>query len=104
MFLHPFSISHICLQEPQGKKLPQAHASGLSISANFDSGNIKTVAMPPLGSADDNSSPQEIVLEISPDPYCEADGREHYQWYHFRASGVRSKACVFKVRNAGGAR
>mmetsp|Transcript_26444 Transcript_26444/g.44293 ORF Transcript_26444/g.44293 Transcript_26444/m.44293 type:complete len:411 (-) Transcript_26444:590-1822(-) len=68
----------------------------VKISSAFDSGNIK-VAEPP--SVKDTYV--DIGLEIVPDPFCEIDNQAHFQWYYFRASGVLSQTCKFRVKNAG---
>lgn len=50
----------------------------IHIGSAFDSGNIIVI------SADD---PQNIQLQIKPDPDCKKDGRAHFQWFHFQVSG-----------------
>jgi murein tripeptide amidase MpaA len=70
-----------------------------SISAAFDSGNIevKDVAC----GADDAHT---FTLKIRPDAYTHGtDKTAHFQWFHFRASGVRGKKCTFVLENAGDA-
>ena len=51
---------------------------GISISAAFDSGNIEVVDTPGKG---------HVRLRIRVDA-----GGEFFQWFHFRASGVRGQA------------
>ena len=70
-----------------------------SISAAFDSGNIevKDVA---CGSEDAHT----FTLKIRPDAYTHGtDKTAHFQWFHFRASGVKGKRCTFVLENAGDA-
>lgn len=64
----------------------------LWLSAQFDSGNIEVV---------DASNPQDIQLRIRPEPFCEADDKAHFQWFHFRVSGVRGQDLAFRILNAG---
>jgi murein tripeptide amidase MpaA len=59
------------------------------ISSAFDSGNMDVL---------DASDPGSVRLAIRPDV-----GGEHYQWFHFRVSGVRGVACRFRITNAKGA-
>jgi murein tripeptide amidase MpaA len=59
----------------------------VNISAAFDSGNIRVVA----------AQGDRIDLEIVKDH--ESD---FYQWFHFRAAGVRGKTVTFRILNAGG--
>lgn len=51
----------------------------IQISSAFDSGNIEVV------NATDAAN---IQLRIRPDPYCEADGCAHFQWFHFQVSNA----------------
>jgi murein tripeptide amidase MpaA len=57
------------------------------ISDNFDAGNIEVV---------DASDPSEVVLRIRKDA-----GSDHFQWFHFRVTGVRGTALRLHLRNAG---
>ena len=59
--------------EPAGLLQPQ-----LQISCAFESGNIEVI---------DATDPSNIRLAIRPDPYCEKDGRQHFQWFYFAVSG-----------------
>jgi murein tripeptide amidase MpaA len=59
----------------------------VQISAAFDSGNIRLIA----------TQGDRIDLEIVKDH--ESD---FYQWFHFRAAGVRGKKLTFRILNAGG--
>ncbi|KAK3264403.1 hypothetical protein CYMTET_26856, partial [Cymbomonas tetramitiformis] len=68
----------------------------VGICSTFDSGNIKLVG--PISVA---SGVHNVPLEIIPEMFTEVDGRAHFQWYHFRASGVKDKKCCFKIVNAG---
>ena len=47
-----------------------SNSGGLHINSNFDSGNVDVVNM-----ADETN----IELNIHEDPYCETDGRAHFQ-------------------------
>lgn len=58
----------------------------MHISSNFDSGNIQV-----LGIDGDTAR-----LAIRPDA-----GDEHMQWFHFRLSGVASRAVTLRIENAG---
>jgi murein tripeptide amidase MpaA len=59
----------------------------LSISSEFDSGNIE------VKSSDD---PLRVKLSIRPDV-----GGEHLQWFYFRVSGARDQALRLHLTNAG---
>ncbi len=59
----------------------------MHISANFDSGNIEVV---------DASDAANVRLNIRKD--TESD---FFQWFHFRAVGVRDTDCAFRIENAG---
>jgi len=59
----------------------------MKISSNFDSGNIEVV---------DASDPADVRLRIRKDTAA-----DFFQWFHFRASGVRGIDCRFSILNAG---
>lgn len=59
----------------------------MHISAAFDSGNIEVLAPPADGT---------VRLAIRKD-----HASDFFQWFHFRASGVRDRACRFVIANAG---
>jgi len=59
----------------------------MKISSNFDSGNIEVV---------DATDPGDIRLRIRKDT-----ASDFFQWFHFRAAGVRGTACRFTIENAG---
>lgn len=59
------------------------------ISSQFDSGNIELV---------DITDPSNIRLRIRKD-----HNSDFYQWFHFRASGVKDQFCRFVIENAAGA-
>jgi len=61
-------------------------ASGIAVSAIFDSGNIEVV---------DSTRPDDIHLRIRDDA-----GGEHRQWFHFRVSGVRGVSLKLHIDNA----
>ena len=70
-----------------------------SISAAFDSGNIEVSDV--ACGADDAHT---FTLKIRPDAYTHGtDKTAHFQWFHFRASGVKGKRCTFVLENAGAA-
>lgn len=58
----------------------------MKISSNFDSGNIEVV---------DASDPANVRLRIRKDTAA-----DFFQWFHFRASGVRGADCGFAIENA----
>jgi murein tripeptide amidase MpaA len=57
------------------------------ISDNFDAGNIEVV---------DASDPSDVSLRIRKDA-----SSDHFQWFHFRVSGVRGTPLRLHLRNAG---
>lgn len=59
----------------------------MKISSKFDSGNIEVV---------DASDPGDVRLRIRKDT-----ASDFFQWFHFRASGVRGRDCRFSILNAG---
>ncbi len=59
------------------------------ITSQFDSGNIDVLAA---------ADPSDIRLAIVADA-----GGEHYQWFHYRVSGVRDVPLCMTIDNAGGA-
>lgn len=61
----------------------------MHISDSFDAGNIEVV---------DASDPSNVQLRIRKD-----HGSDHFQWFHFRASGVRDTALSLRIVNAGDA-
>lgn len=60
----------------------------ITITANFDSGNIDTLA---------SSDPQNIRVAIRKD----AGPEGFFQWFHFRLTGVRDTTCRVVIENAG---
>jgi murein tripeptide amidase MpaA len=62
----------------------------LSINAAFDGGNIRVVAVE--GSGDDWRVDLEIVRDHESD---------FFQWFYFRAAGLRGKRICFRIVNAG---
>uniref|UniRef100_A0A7S0R6R8 Peptidase M14 domain-containing protein n=1 Tax=Pyramimonas obovata TaxID=1411642 RepID=A0A7S0R6R8_9CHLO len=85
-------------QEPAARPATVIVQKQVKISSSFDAGNINVAEQPVVKDAQ-----VEVGLEIVPEPFCETDSRAHFQWYYFRASGVRSKSCKFRVKNAGDA-
>jgi len=66
----------------------------VSITSNFDSGNIEIVKI-------DGSS--QVDLKIRSEPFTEGTDKTcHAQWFHFKASKlVVGKICTFRLLNAG---
>ena len=72
-----------------------------SISAAFDSGNIEVLDVA-CGAGD--AAAHTFTLKIRPDAFTHGtDNTAHFQWFHFRASGVQGKKCKFVLENAGDA-
>lgn len=61
----------------------------MKISSNFDSGNIIVKSAKKF---------DDIRLDIRLD-----NGSHFYQWFHYRLTGAKGKACKMKIMNAGGA-
>lgn len=59
----------------------------MHINAHFDSGNIEVI---------DAGDPAAVRLAIRKD-----SNADFFQWFHFRASGVRGVDCAFRIENAG---
>ncbi|MDR6788100.1 murein tripeptide amidase MpaA [Sphingomonas sp. BE138] len=62
----------------------------LELNAAFDGGNIRVVAIE--GSGDDWTCDLEIVRDHQSD---------FFQWFYFRAAGLRGKRVTFRILNAG---
>lgn len=58
----------------------------MNISSNFDSGNIEVVSI---------ETPNDIQLNIPKDT-----NSGFFQWFYFRATGVKEKTCIYKIINA----
>jgi murein tripeptide amidase MpaA len=67
----------------EGRRISE---EAMKISSSFDSGNIEVVE------ADD---PADVRLRIRRDTAA-----DFFQWFHFRASGVRGLDCRFSILNA----
>ena len=61
----------------------------MRISSKFDGGNITCLAC---------DEAEDIRLTIDKD-----SNSDFYQWFHFRLTGARGRACALKIVNAGGA-
>ncbi len=61
----------------------------MKITSAFDGGNIEVIAA---------DTPSNVRLNIRVD-----NGSDHYQWFYFRASGVRDQALRMSIDNAGSA-
>lgn len=86
------SLVAACALEPPALPRPP------TISAAFDSGNVEVVDV----ACGDGG--HEFRLKIRPDAYTRfTDETAHFQWFHFRASGVRDARCRFVLENAGDA-
>ncbi len=59
----------------------------MKITSAFDGGNIEVLAA---------DSPDNVRLNIRVD-----NGSDHFQWFYFRASGVRGEALRMRIENAG---
>ena len=57
------------------------------IGCAFDSGNIEVIRA---------ADPSDVELRIRKDA-----GEDHFQWFHFRATGARDRDLVFRLTNAG---
>lgn len=69
------------------------HSSlGVSIRADFDSGNATACATHADGT---------IHLHIRPDPYTEKDGRSHFQWFYFMVKVTSANKVRLRIDNAG---
>jgi len=64
------------------------HTLGIYVNSNFDAGNAEVVN---VGSALTRGVTHEVDLRIAPDPFCERDGRSHFQWFYFRVSGAKGE-------------
>lgn len=74
------------------EKLQAKEAQEVSITSNFDSGNIEVVAIK------ENTANLKIKFE----PFTEGtDKKAHAQWFYFKAANVRGKECTFRILNAG---
>lgn len=71
-----------------------SNSGGVFINSNFDSGNIDVVDM-----ADSSN----IQLLIHADPFCETDGRAHFQWFYFRVTGAKGTPLAMNISNASAA-
>ena len=62
-------------------------------SSAFDSGNGELVS----------ATPDTLTVAMRAEPFTEADGRAHIQWFHFRVVGAEGRALRVVVANAGDA-
>ena len=62
-------------------------------SSSFDSGNGELVS----------ATPDTLTVRMRPEPYTEADGRAHFQWFHFRVTGANGAKLRVVIQNAGDA-
>ena len=54
-----------------------------------------------MGSALTRGVTHEVDLRIAPDPFCERDGRSHFQWFYFRVSNTAHETLNVRITNAG---
>lgn len=73
-------------------QIQAAVAKPIRISSLFDSGNVRVVNW---------NSPGDVNLEIVEEPYCESDGRAHFQWYNFSVMGAKGRDLRMNIVNAG---
>ena len=71
--METWSTSALCAHRwgAYGPKVATNTASGVYVNSTFDSGNMDIVDIELDGT---------VKLAIHHDPYCETDGREHFQW------------------------
>lgn len=77
---------------------------GVFVNSNYDSGNIDVVAI--TTPVDDNLGAStlwthDLDLRIHPDPFCDSDKREHFQWFYFRVSNCADETLNVRITNAG---
>ena len=63
----------------------------ISICDTFDSGNIKLIEI---------INNNEVIVHIKDEPFTIGEMKQHKQWFHFKASGVKGKECKFVISNA----
>ena len=61
-------------------------------SSAFDSGNGELVS----------ATADVLTVRMTEEPFTEADGRRHFQWFHFRVTGNRGNNLAIVIANAGG--
>ncbi|GAB4814125.1 hypothetical protein N2152v2_001171 [Parachlorella kessleri] len=71
--------------------------TGIHVTSNFDSGNIDVVAISDPAQHGFHS----VDVRIHPDPYCESDKAEHFQWFYFRVSNCKDEELQVNITNAG---
>ena len=78
---------------PSGAPATTLPTKPISITSNFDSGNIQTAKI----------DGTQVDLNIRSEPFTEGTDKAcHAQWYHFKASNlVVGKKCTFRILNAG---
>lgn len=75
-----------------GGMVASESALPISVTSNFDSGNIELVRV----------RGTQVDLNIRRDHFTEGtDKASHAQWYHFKASNVKGRECTFRILNAG---
>ncbi|EEH54907.1 uncharacterized protein MICPUCDRAFT_60806 [Micromonas pusilla CCMP1545] len=60
-------------------------------SSAFDSGNGELVS----------ATADVLTVRMTEEPFTEADGRRHFQWFHFRVTGNRGNNLAIVIANAG---
>lgn len=83
-----------CRWGAYGPKVATNTASGIYVNSTFDSGNMDIVDIQADGT---------VQLAIHHDPYCESDGREHFQWCENRPPSfpfplVNQSSCSVNIK------
>ena len=79
----------------------QGHGLGIFINSHFDSGNVEVLGVTGRKEHFAANEPHIVDLKIHADPWCEADGREHFQWFYFRVSSAKNERLQMRIVNAG---
>jgi murein tripeptide amidase MpaA len=85
-------LFHITTVNMHGEIPEPNEGTPVTVGNVFDSANIEVV---------DASDPGNVQLKIRPDPFCKGDDIAHFQWFHFRLSGVRNMDVRVHLVNAG---
>ena len=79
----------------------QGHGLGIYINSHFDSGNVEVLGVTGRKEHFAPDQPHVVDLKIHADPWCEADGREHFQWFYYRVSSAKGERLQMRIVNAG---
>jgi murein tripeptide amidase MpaA len=66
-------------------------ASSLSVTSNFDAGNIVVV---------DSSDASNVRLKLGDEPFTIVEKKSHKQWFYFRVANAKGVPCNFNIVNA----